>query len=578
MTAPKDSYYSAPFDLTGKRIRGRFVIPSGIRCVRGSVIEKCFGDLSPVGVITTKSISVAPRQGNREPIYAKYSNGSYINAVGLANPGAQAFRAELEQISVPKDKYLLVSIFGGDEGQFAEAARILQPVADGFELNMSCPHAAGYGIEIGQSVDLVKAITRAVVATGVPVFVKLSAILPQLGATAKAAIDAGAVGITVANTVGPARVCIGESPILSNRVGGLSGSSIRPLGLQAVRVVREAIGPKPVLIGMGGVGTAEHVVQFRKEGADLFGIGSALTGFDSEAVREYFLNLEGDLNAGGLLPLGANTPDCPVDMSYHRCVVTSRTHYSETLFQLTLDQLPGGPNPGDLSGRYYFLCIPGVGEKPFAVFSAADRSVVVKVVGQMTAHLATLAPGTEVWVRGPYGRPVSGVADCNRFILVGGGTGIASLLEIGAHLRRNNQSSVRFALGARTKDELFRLDDFERFGSVSVSTDDGSAGHSGRVSELLRQLLAQTDPFERSSLAVINCGPEPMIRACGVVAGEYLPADRIIGAVEYPTSCGVSVCGKCAAPSGHLSCIDGPFLPISAFKPRQSVPMKSLSE
>jgi NAD(P)H-flavin reductase len=189
----------------------------------------------------------------------------------------------------------------------------------------------------------------------------------------------------------------------------------------------------------------------------------------------------------------------------------------------------------------------------------------------MTAHLATLTPGAEVWVRGPYGRPVSGVTGCNQFILAGGGTGIASLLEIGAHLRRN-QSSVRFALGARTKDELFRLDDFERLGSVSVSTDDGSIGYPGRVSELLRQLLAQTNPSGFSSLAVLNCGPEPMIRACAVVAGEYLPEDRIIGAVEYPTSCGVSICGKCASPSGHLSCIDGPFLPIWAFKPRQLPP------
>ena len=173
-------YFSTPFDLGGKQVRGRFVIPSGIRCVRGSVIGKCFAEVDQVGVITTKSISTAPRQGYREPIYARYSSGSYINAVGLANPGAMSFREELEHVVIPGNKFLLISIFGRDVDEFAEAARILTPVADGFELNMSCPHAAGYGIELGQDVNLVTAITGAVArVSGLPVYVKLSATIAQ---------------------------------------------------------------------------------------------------------------------------------------------------------------------------------------------------------------------------------------------------------------------------------------------------------------------------------------------------------------------------------------------------------------
>jgi dihydroorotate dehydrogenase (NAD+) catalytic subunit len=89
-----------PYRLGRKTIRGRFVIPSGIRCTHASTIRKCFGEIPSIGVITTKSISAAPRAGYREPIYARYAPGCYINAVGLANPGAEAFRRELDGIRV----------------------------------------------------------------------------------------------------------------------------------------------------------------------------------------------------------------------------------------------------------------------------------------------------------------------------------------------------------------------------------------------------------------------------------------------------------------------------------------------
>ena len=118
-------------------------------------------------------------------------------------------------------------------------------------------------------------------------------------------------------------------------------------------------------------------------------------------------------------------------MQYHPCLVTGKTHYSEKLFKLTLDRLPGNPKPGDLSGRFYFLCVAGIGEKPFAVFDAEERSIVIKVVGSLTQHLATLPVGNRVFLRGPYGAPFAGVPGCTHYVLVGGGSGIASLPEIG---------------------------------------------------------------------------------------------------------------------------------------------------
>lgn len=556
-----DPFYLDPFPLGPKQVRGRFVVPSGIRCTRASSIQHCFEHVDAFGVVTTKSISAAPRAGYREPIYARFSSGSYMNAVGLANPGAEQFKAELDRVRTPPHKFLLISIFGADLAEFAEAARILTPVADGFELNMSCPHASGYGLDIGQDRTLVAAITREVFQrTGRPVIVKLSATIPALGPTAQAAIEAGACGITVTNTVGPGFLAVGSSPILSNKVGGLSGNAIRPLGLQSVRRVREAIGPRPLIIGMGGIGTAEHVHQFRAAGADLFGVGSAMTGLDSNALAACMDRLQTESATATPQTLGSDSPDTPLSMQYVTTRIEHKRLYNDTLFELRLSSLPGTPAPGTLAGKYFFLCIAGVGEKPFAVFSAAQRSVVIKIVGAFTRHLSGLRIGDEILLRGPYGRPVTPIPGCSEHVLVGGGTGIASLLEIACRL--HGATPLTFVLGGRSHSDVFGADDFAKLGRVHIATNDGSLGVRGNVSDALEALLRQ---LTTGSPGFINCGPDPMIRACAQVESQFAPRERIVAAVEYMTSCGVGVCGKCAAPSGLLSCIDGPFMGIQSF-------------
>jgi dihydroorotate dehydrogenase subfamily 1 len=557
----------AALRLGGKLIRGRFVIPSGIRCTHASVIEKCFAEIDSIGVITTKSISVQPRAGYREPIYARFSPGSYVNAVGLSNPGARAFREELEGIRIPSGKFLLVSIFGGTAAEFAEAAEILKPVADGFELNMSCPHAAGYGLQIGQDPDLVASITRQVVAVArKPVIVKLSATIPGLARTAGVALEAGAAGITVSNTIGPSMALAGADPVLKNRFGGISGNAMRPLALWAVHVIRQAVGPDPLIIGMGGIGTAEHVVQFRTAGADLFGVGSALTGMGTEDCRAYFATLQRQVECAEPLPLASDSADSAVTMAYHRVRVAARRLLSEHLFELEFDRLPGNPLPGDLSGQYFFIGIPSVGEKPFAIYSSGQRTVVVRIVGEFTRALAGFPAGGELWLRGPYGKQFAGIGDCREYVLVGGGTGIASLPEIGWRLQ--GAARVSSLLGARSANEMFGAAELGRIGDVAIATDDGSLGRRGTVADLLEEFLAGRPAASLDSLAFVNCGPAPMIEACAKIQARYVADDRIIAAVEYQTSCGVGICGKCASPSGHLSCIDGPFMPTGAFRPR----------
>ena len=549
-----------PYPLGRKMVRGRLVIPSGIRCTHASTIARCFREAPSVGVVTTKSISAAPRKGYREPIYARYAPGCYINAVGLANPGAEAFLCELKAIRIPEDKFLLVSIFGSDLESFLAAARALAPAADGFELNMSCPHAKGYGAEVGQDTELLRNITEAVAReTGLPVFVKLSPVLATLTQTAQAAIAAGAVGLTLINTVGPAMAAHEEDPILSNRLGGLSGDGIRPMGLRVVEQARKAVGEGPVIIGMGGIAAPEHVRQYARAGANLFGVGSALTGLDSSQMRGYLARLEGDVCSGAVVPGYERSCETAVPMGYFKTRVVRRVNYDATLFKLVLERLPDEYSDGDLAGKFFFLWIPGVGEKPFAIFAASERSVVVREVGEFSRHLNGLEAGAEILLRGPYGSGIPN-PEVSAVIHVGGGTGIASLLEIAARFAGNRQV---FLLGARTGAHLVDLERFEQLGRVMTATDDGSAGHHGLVTDLIREAASDAG----ANPLFINCGPEPMVRRGFEIQKELAPADRIIGSVEYMTSCGVGICGKCATPSGALSCIDGPFLPMPEFQP-----------
>jgi len=246
-------------------------------------------------------------------------------------------------------------------------------------------------------------------------------------------------------------------------------------------------------------------------------------------------------------------------MDYVTARIESRVDYTPSLFKLALDRLPGDYRDGDLAGKFFFLCLPGVGEKPFAVFSASERSIVVRTVGVFTRQLAELKAGSEILIRGPYG---SGVPDFTGRTLVfaGGGTGSASLLEIAYKLRPGN--TQMFLLGARSRDQLYDLDKFERLGPVRVATDDGTAGFHGLVPDLLQSVLGEIPP----DAVFINCGPEPMVLRCFEIQKPMASEDRILGSIEYMTSCGVGICGKCATPSGALSCIDGPFLPIRDFQ------------
>ena len=243
-------------EFLGKTVSGPFTIPSGIVSTAPSIIQRIFDDLPEIGVVTTKSVGPSPRAGNREPVYSQYAPGCFVNAVGLTNPGAEEARKGFESLIVPDDRFLLVSIFGGSIEEFVEVAKILAPVADGLELNLSCPHAQGYGMAMGQDPEMVRAIVSAVkAAVDVPVIPKLTPNVDRIEDIGQAALEAGADGLCAINTVGPGYTESHGHPVLSNGMGGMSGSGVLPTALKCIRALK-SITDKPI-IGCGGLSTAE---------------------------------------------------------------------------------------------------------------------------------------------------------------------------------------------------------------------------------------------------------------------------------------------------------------------------------
>ena len=248
------------------------VLASG---VHGSSLAKVLDALKfGAGGAVTKSVGPEPREGYPEPTLVEVEAGM-VNAAGLPNPGAARFSEELASLR-GRGLPVFVSIFGGDEKQFGRVAKIL----DGndfiaFELNLSCPHVAGVGTEIGHYPEEVSKVVRAVKATTKkPVFAKLSPNTERLLEVARAAVDAGVDGLTAINTVRsfPIDAETGK-PMLSNGFGGLSGGAIRPIALRCVyELSREFDVP---IMGCGGVSTWEHAVQFFLAGADVVQVGTA---------------------------------------------------------------------------------------------------------------------------------------------------------------------------------------------------------------------------------------------------------------------------------------------------------------
>ncbi|MEE4143993.1 MAG: dihydroorotate dehydrogenase [Halieaceae bacterium] len=533
-------------DFFGKTLSGPFTIPSGIVTTATPIIQYIFDHMPEVGVVTTKSIGLKPRLGNREPVLSQYAPGCFVNAVGLTNPGAEKSAELMAALQIPADRFLLTSIFGGSIEEFVAVAKLLAPVSDGLELNLSCPHASGYGMAMGQDPELVRQITAAVKAVvDIPVIPKLTPNTPNIGEIAAAAIAGGADGLCAINTVGPGYTSAHGHAVLSNGYGGMSGKGILPIGLKCVREIA-AVTDVPI-IGCGGVSSADDVRAYFDAGAAIVGVGSALIGLTTDETADYFSTLANDLARDRNRAESHIRYD--IDMSFQPVNLVENHRVCDDITILTFDR-----KVNVQAGEFVFLWIPGLGEKPFSALTDDPFSLVVIDVGTFTHALMDLAPGTAAYVRGPHGIPVD-PPEGARIMAVAGGTGLAAVYQVA----RDFGNAEVFA-GARTAERLYFLDECRQIAEVHVATDDGSAGYHGVVTELLRERLRGMTPAERDQLVFYNCGPQPMVHAAIAVQREFCRDEQIFSAIDYLTKCGVGICGACASPDGRRLCVDGPFL------------------
>ncbi|HEV8598074.1 MAG TPA: dihydroorotate dehydrogenase [Gemmatimonadales bacterium] len=234
-------------------------------------------DLDALGGIVTKAVSLEPRHGNPAPRVAEFAGGM-LNSVGLANPGLEAVRKE----ALPwltgrlKRARILVNVVGFRETEYAQVVAGLEGIAGiaGYELNLSCPNTSAGGVEFGADAESVRRVVGGCrAATRRALLAKLSPALPDPAAIAEAAVAAGADGITAINTL-PGYLAATGGPRLGNGNGGVSGPALLPIGVLAVRKIRDRLPGVPV-IGVGGVRSAADVRQYLQAGAALVAIGTA---------------------------------------------------------------------------------------------------------------------------------------------------------------------------------------------------------------------------------------------------------------------------------------------------------------
>ena len=225
------------------------------------------------GTVVTKSLSREPWDGYPNPTIVGIKGG-YLNAVGLSNPGAPYFA---KMISQNKEIPIIVSLVGSVEDDFEFMVKQFENVkVVAYELNLSCPHVEKVGLEVGDDPELVTRIVSKVKSiTKTPVIAKVGLGTTDYLDTVKAAIDGGANAITAINTIRAMGIDVEtQRPILSHKIGGLSGSAIKPV---AVRCVYEISSKYDVpVIGCGGVSGWEDAIEFILAGASAVQVGSAV--------------------------------------------------------------------------------------------------------------------------------------------------------------------------------------------------------------------------------------------------------------------------------------------------------------
>ena len=249
-------------------------------------------DLDILGSLSFKGTTLEPRFGNQTPRICE-TPGGMLNAVGLQNPGIdKVISEELPALRKIFHKPIVANISGFSLEEYVTCCERMdrEEQVEILEVNVSCPNVHGGGMSFGTSEESVYEVTKAVKAvTTKPVFAKLSPNVTNIASIAKACEEAGADGVSLINTLLGMRIDLKKKkPLLANKTGGLSGPAIFPVAVRCVYQVYEAVNIP--IIGMGGVSTAEDVIEMMLAGATAVQVGAANLA-DPFASRDIVLQL-----------------------------------------------------------------------------------------------------------------------------------------------------------------------------------------------------------------------------------------------------------------------------------------------
>lgn len=260
--------------LAGISLRNPLILASGVWGESGQSLAGAWA--AGAGGVITKSIGSLPRMGFANPTIETYEDWGMLNAMGLPNPGIDEYPAEIEG-ALQSGATIIGSIFGGSAEEFARLAeRMSGTGVAALELNLSCPHAEGYGTEVGSTPAQVEAIVRAVVAKSrLPVIAKITPNTADPAGLARAAERGGAAAISAINTLRGLAINVELArPTLAHGLGGLSGPAIKPVGLACVWQIYDAV--HVPIIGVGGIARAEDVLEYVMAGATAVELGTAV--------------------------------------------------------------------------------------------------------------------------------------------------------------------------------------------------------------------------------------------------------------------------------------------------------------
>lgn len=297
-------------DFLGYQLSTPLVLASGIWGTTPDIMERAAR--LGCGAVTAKSCGPIPRAGHVNPSCLDWGAG-LINAIGLANPGAED---EVDLLSQTKERLqalgvpLIASIFAGLAPEFGEvAATVAAAQPDMVEVNISCPNV---GSEFGEpfaanpenAAEVTRYVKDALKGLGIPVIIKLAPNVPSIARIAVAVVEAGADALCVINTM-PGMVIDIESgqPLLANRSGGLSGPAIKPIAVKCVYDVHKVC-PETPIIGTGGVTSGTDAIEMIMAGATTVGVGSAIYYGGGEAITNIATEIQEWMESHQITNLG----------------------------------------------------------------------------------------------------------------------------------------------------------------------------------------------------------------------------------------------------------------------------------